>query len=249
MPFRRRRHSSPPPAGFTPPSSGGADRGRSHSPVDWNAFLRRVERKRRLLKRLDGAAPALPPDYFARATYASFRLDGLDVDESDVREALGQGDGERPILRSRQSQRLRNHSAILHHLESDLRDGLPLTTDGVVRWYTGISAGLSTTSLDQATEVRIDDVVRRINSPQLRMQAALQEIAAAHVKLLADPIVPSFNGILARLLLRYHLGRCGLPAVIFDATIDARPWNVDGMVRRLVEMLEASYDELLDAKK
>src|SRR3954465_7570494 len=123
MPFRR-RHSNTPPAGSAASSNGGADGGRSHSAaVDWSAFLRRVERKRRLLKRMDGAAPALPPDYFARATYASFRLDGLEVDEAEVREALGAGDGDRPMLRSRQSQRLRNHSAILHHLETDLREG------------------------------------------------------------------------------------------------------------------------------
>jgi hypothetical protein len=69
------------------------------------------------------------------------------------------------------------------------------------------------------------------------------------VKLLADPLVPAFNGILARLLLRYHLGRCKLPAVVFDAEADRRvSGGGEGMVRRLVELLERSYDQLLGRK-
>src|SRR5204863_6467526 len=136
-----------------------------------------------------------------------------------------------------------------HHVESRLREGSPLTTDGVVRWYTAISAGLSTTGLDQAATARMEEVVRRINSPQLRMQPALREIAAAYAKLLADPLVPGFNGILTRLLLRYHLGRCGLPAVVFDPEIDAAAATTtngeDRWVGRLIEMLEQTYDELL----
>jgi hypothetical protein len=63
--------------------------------------------------------------------------------------------------------------------------------------------------------------------------------------MLADPLVPSFNGILARLLLRYHLGRCGLPAVVFDPQVDTRPGDAEGMLRRLVELLELSYDQML----
>jgi hypothetical protein len=49
---------------------------------------------------------------------------------------------------------------------------MALTTNGVIRWYTGISAGLSTTGLNQTTEARLAEVVRRINSPQMRMQPA-----------------------------------------------------------------------------
>jgi hypothetical protein len=184
----------------------------------------------------------LPTDYYVRATWVSFRLDGLDVDQEEVREALGT---DRPVLRSRQSQRLRNHAAILHRIENDLHQRLPLTTDGVIRWYVAVSAGLSTTGLDQATTTRLEEVVRRINSPQLRLQPALQEVAATHSKLMADPLVPSFNGILARLLLRYHLGRCKLPAVVFEPTLDGRPPAGDGMLRRLVELLEDSYDQTL----
>jgi hypothetical protein len=244
------RHRKSPPVSQTPLDGAGSNGGRSHSsaPVDWSAFLRRVERKRRLLGRLPGGEHVAPADdYYVRATYASFRLDGLEVEEAEVREALECG-AERPILRSRQDQRLRGHAAILHHIETDLRKGLSLTTDGVVRWYTGISAGLSTTGLNQATSARLDEVVRRINSPQMRIQPALRDIAATHTKLLADPLVPAFNGILARLLLRYHLGRCKLPAVVFDAETDRRLTSGEGMVRRLVELLERSYDQLLGRK-
>jgi hypothetical protein len=220
--------------------------------VDWSAFLRRVERKRRRFGRLpdgEGAAAAvIPADYFVRATLASFRLDGLEASEAEVREALAHGAEGPFLLRSRQAQRLRNHAAILHHIESNLRDGSTLTPDDVVRWYTAVSAGLSTTGLGEATVGRLDEVVRRINSPQMRMVAALQEIAATHVKLLRDPLVPSFNGILARLLLRYHLGRCKLPAIVFDPAVDGRVNGVEGMVRRLVELLEVSFDDLLGKK-
>jgi hypothetical protein len=115
----------------------------------------------------------------------------------------------------------------------------------VIRWYVGVSAGLSTTGLDQPTAARVDDVVRRINSPQMRLQAALPEVASTHVRLLADPLVPSFNGILARLLLRYHLGRCNLPPVVFDPELDGRPASPEALARRLVELLDRSYDGLL----
>jgi len=243
------RHGKLPPVPPTPLDGTRGNGGRSHSSgVDWSAFLRRVERKRRLLSRSAGGEHASPADdYYVRATYASFRLDGLEVEEADVREALESG-ADRPVLRSRQEQRLRGHAAILHHIETDLRKGLALTTDGVIRWYTGISAGLSTTGLDQTTEARLEEVVRRINSPQMRIQPALREIAATHAKLLADPLVPAFNGILARLLLRYHMGQCKLPAIVFHPDTDARLSGGDGMVRRLVELLEDSYDQLLGRK-
>lgn len=243
------RHGKLPPVPPTPLDGTGGNGGRSHwSGVDWSAFLRRIERKRRLLGQLAGRENPWPADdYYVRATYASFRLDGLEVSEADVRDALESG-ADRPVLRSRQEQRLRGHAAILHHIEADLLKGLALTTDGVVRWYTGISAGLSTTGLNQATEARLEEVVRRINSPQIRIQPALREIAATHANLLADPLVPAFNGILARLMLRYHLGRCKLPAIVLDPETDARLGGGDGMVRRLVELLEDSYDQLLGRK-
>lgn len=253
MPFRRRTHPTPPgtPAA-TPNGSRGGDGGPSFSGLDWTALVRSVERKRRLHGR-DGdghdGGNGVPADYYARATWASFRLEGHDVTLGETREALAPAaTPDRPALRSRQAQRLRTHAAILHHLENDIRQGVPLTTDDVLRWYVGISAGLSTTGLDAAGAARVEDVVRRINSPQMRLQGALYEIASTHVRLLADPLVPSFNGILARLLLRYHLGRCKLPAVVFDPDVDARPAGAEGVVRRLVQLLNLRYDELLSKR-
>jgi hypothetical protein len=205
-----------------------------------------MERKRSLVGRSANHAP--PADYYGRATYSSFRLEGLDVREQEVWEALGPGNG-RPMLRSRQAQRMRTHAAILHHIEGDLRSGLPLRSEGVVRWYTGISAGLSTTGLEQATEVRLGDVVRRINSPQMRIRAAIREITVTHAQLIADPLVPAFNGILARLLLRYHLGRCGLPAIIFDPEVDGTARHVEEMELRMVQLLDGSFDALLHHRR
>jgi hypothetical protein len=211
-------------------------------PVDWAAFLRRMERKKRLMARAQDKTP--PADYYPHATYSSFRLEGLEVSEQEVWDALGRGDG-KSMLRSRQGQRMRNHAAILHHIETDLRDPLPLRCEGVVRWYTGISAGLSTTGLDQAAAARLADVVRRINSPQMRIRAALREIAVTYSGLIAEPLVPAFNGILARLLLRYHLGRCGLPSIIFDPKLDHKTKPVDELGSRIVELLGESFDALL----
>ena len=77
------------------------------------------------------------------------------------------------------------------------------------------------------------------------LSAAIPEIAGVYVGLLEDPLVPSFNGILARLLLRYHLGRCKLPAVVFDPEVDGRFASAEALVRRLVELLNRSYDGVL----
>jgi len=259
MPFDSNPERSTPPAGPTTPYNGIAGRGgRSRSiggsggSSDWFALLRRVERKRRLVLRSQhGASPTPTIEYYARATYVSFVLDGIDVAEDDVREALGHAPaGARPALRSRQGQRLRNHAAILHHVENSLREGQSLTADHAVRWYTAISAGLSMNGLGDVNTARLEDVVRRVNSPQSRLQPALRDIATTHANLLADPLVPGFNGILARLLLRYHLGRCRLPAVMFDPSLDRRlSLETPAMTRRLVELLDQSYDALLGRRR
>ena len=233
----RRKFESPPVDPKTPHSWSGNNGGRLRHEVDWPAFLRRVERKRRLLGKSNDHGPS--DAYYAIATYTSFRLEGLEVSEHEVTEALGPN---RTMLRSRQAQRIRNHAAILHHIENDLRENLPLRTEGVVRWYTAISAGLSTTGLDRDAMTRLENMVRRINSPQMRIRAALQEIAMTHSHLLADPLVPAFNGILARLLLRYHLGRCNLPPVMFDPQLDGRPGTLDELVGRLVQLVDESFE-------
>ena len=222
--------------------------------IDWPIWLRTTERKRRLLLRVDGDTPCrpalLPPEYFVRATYSSFRLDGIDMQERDVLLALAPPPpgGGRQSLRSRAGQRVRNHVSILHRIESSLRLGQPLKAAVVVRWYTTIGAGLINTSLSDITIARLDQVVRRINSPQLRLQAALADMARLHVQILSDSLVPSFNGILARLLLRYHLGRISLPPVVFDPDTDA-PKLLDEtmLLARILELIHESYDLLLES--
>ena len=168
--------------------------------------------------------------------------------EGAGREGAGHDRGK---FRSRLSQRIRSHIAILHQIERSLGSGELLKTPAVVRWYTLVSSGLSITSLDDARMGRLDQLVRRINSPHLRLQPAVQEIARLHAESLADPIVPGFNGILARLLLRYHLGRCGLPPVVFDADVDGMGASSAGLadekrlLPRLLELIDQSYDLLL----
>lgn len=198
-----------------------------------------------------GAASSSPPcpplpdeQYYVRATWASFRLEGIEVEIGEVVDALAAG-ADRIALRSRQAARLRHHAAILRHIESDVRHGQALTPDGVLRWYTGISAGLSTTGLDASASARLDEVVRRINAAQTRVRAAIQEAAVVYGRLVSDPLVPGFNGMLARLMLRYHLGRCGLPGVVFDPAIDARPGTGEAATRRLMELVEGAYDGML----
>lgn len=115
----------------------------------------------------------------------------------------------------------------------------------VVRWYTSISAGLSTTSLDLPAMQRIESAIRRINSPQMRLQPALTEIAQLHAELIADPVFPGFNGILARLLLQTHLGKCGLPMIAFDPVIDTqRIHDSLLLLPRLLELIDTSLDKL-----
>ena len=214
--------------------------------IDWQRWLRLIQRKRRLLTRGPSQRrKPLPDEYFATATVVSFRLEGIYVDQPDVASALAPGQAHK-TFRSRSSQRIRSHIAILHRIESALQRGTSLNTPSVVRWYTSISGGLSLASLDESTMKRLDNVVHRINSPQSRLQPAIKEITHLHAQLLADPLVPSFNGILSRLLLRYHLGRCGLPPVMFDPQSDEKVFGDEPrLLNRVLEMLNGSYDMLL----
>ncbi len=164
--------------------------------IDWQRWLRVIQRKRRLVTRAASPRPKpLPDEYFAIATVVSFRLEGIQIDRPDVASALATGQAHK-TFRSRSSQRIRSHVAILHRIESALQRGTSLSTPSVIRWYTSISGGLSLAALDESTMKRLDNVVHRINSPQFRLQPAIKEIAHLHAQLLADPLVPSFNGIL-----------------------------------------------------
>lgn len=242
-----------PPAGrmtARPPGSsprGPDSAGQQASPFDWTQWLRLTERRRRLAARCEPqAVKAFLAGYYLAATDASFRLEGLDLPPGDVAAALARGGAAR-AFRSRQQQRVRNHVAILRHLESLLRRGGTLKSPDVVRWYTSVACGLSTTRLDEPTTVRLDAVVRQINSPHLRLRPAVQGIARLHRQMLADPVVPSFNGILARLLLRYHLGRCGLPPVLFVPEVDGgtRLLDEQRLLQRLLQLIHETYAKLL----
>lgn len=231
------------PGDVRPPSA------RAPAPADFKRMLRALERKRRLASRagsLSGTARGGPlPGYYGRATSASFRLDGLDVSEAEVCSALARGAAAR-ACRPVSAQRIRNHVAILRHIERLLRRGAPLGGRAVIRWYTSVACGLSCGGIDEHTPHRLEQIVSAMNSPQLRLWPAVQEIAAVHARLLADPFVPGFNGIVARLLLRYHLGRCGLPPVVFDPAVDHMPpADAPTLLPRLMDLISGSYDELL----
>lgn len=232
-----------------PPRFGASESAPAMQAVDWSAWLRQVERKRRLISRLSPPRELVHREFSAtfsaQLTIASFRLDGLDVAEDQVHEAVNAAPGRRPF-RSRLSQRLRNHLAILCGIGRLLAAGRALKAGAVVRWYTSISCGLCNTSLDEATMNRLSTVAGRISSPRLRLQPAVQDVARLHAQLMADPLVPSFNGILARLLLCYHLGRCGLPPVLLDPGYDRLILADESrLLPRLMDLIEASYSLLL----
>jgi hypothetical protein len=224
----------------------------AHAEIDWPQWVRSTERKRRLAARQEVALPALAAPssaswhgYFLAATDASFRLDGMHLPPRDLGAALARGWGVN-VFRPRQQQRVRNHVAILRRIERLLRLGDALKSNEVVRWYTSVASGLSTTCLDEPTTVRLEGIVRQVNSPHLRLCPAVQGIARLHGQMLADPVVPSFNGILARLLLRYHLGRCGLPPVLFVPERDgALLLDEPRLLARLLELIDEAYATML----
>jgi hypothetical protein len=222
---------------------------RSPVPIDWKCWARGIERKRKALDRLGAGngngRHGVWRFYLARVTRASFQLDGIDLPERAAADALAVGAAGR-VCRSRQGQRLRNHVAILRRIGGMVRHGQPLSGGAVVRWYTSISCGLSSARLDGESLARLERVARQINSPHLNLRPAVEETARLYYEILADPIVPSFNGILARLLLGCQLGRCGLPPVLFDPASDrALPADPAALLRRLLELVQKSYDCLL----
>jgi len=227
--------------------------------LDWPMWLGLIERKRRVLQRqlsLHGGtngAPAtfavagVPIDLLSQATRSNFQLDRIVVSDHEVADALAPGAAGRKF-RSRTAQRIRNHIAILYSIENGVRIGQPLKCSIILRWYTSISSGLSMTSLGVERMARLDQVARRINSPQLRLQPAIQEIVRGHMEFLTDPLFPSFNGILSRLLLRYHLGRCGLPFVVFGETPHPSNSSVPSeasITLQLLNAIDRTYDLLL----
>lgn len=207
--------------------------------VDWRTVNRR-QRKRASADR--AAACATVVLHIEQATCSSFGMDGLPLTPEEFRTAMDRGRVAR-ARRTRSAGRVRNHVAILRRIELLLRRGQPLSGADVIRWYTSIAGGLSAGSIGNATLGRIERIVSSVNSPRLRFRPAVQEIAALHVNLLTDPFAPGFNGILARLLLCYHLGRCGLPPVVFDPETDGRRVLSEvTLVPRLINLLLESYE-------
>ena len=111
--------------------------------IDWPRWLRLVERKRRLTARGGEAERARPlPDAILQlGTLASFKLEGIELDDVTTLAALKPG-RDRTNFRSRLAMRIRNHVAILHRIERGLHHGESLKTAAVVRWYTLIASGL-----------------------------------------------------------------------------------------------------------
>jgi hypothetical protein len=210
--------------------------------IDWPRWLRLIQRKRRIAAKPDTKRSApVPAEYFAIVTLSSFQLEGIPLNQSQVADAMTRSRAANQF-RSRTSQRVRNHIAILRRIELSLRAGAALTSQTVLRWYTLISCGLSLAALDETSMTRLDNVVRRINSPQFRLQPAITEIAHVHAQLNCDPLVPSFNGILARLLLQYHLGRCGLPRVMLDPSADSTVLKDEPrLLKRILELVDSAY--------
>jgi hypothetical protein len=214
--------------------------------IDWPRWLRVIQRKRRMAARANSPRPAnLPAEYFAVNTLSSFQLERISLDQDEIAAAISHGWSARGF-RSRTAQRIRNHVAILRRIESSLRAGATLTSQTVLRWYTSISCGLSLAALDESNLLRLENVVRRINSPRFRLQPAITEIAHVHAQLNAEPLVPSFNGILNRLLLQYHLGRAGLPRVMFDSAVDSTLMKDEPrLLKRILEMVDGAYEMMV----
>jgi len=228
-----RLERSPAPARDAPAPRDG------RKPAAWREAARALLRARSAGARAH-AAPG--EDYFERATCVSFQMDGMPLTPAEYRAALNtRGNGR--ACRSRPAQRARNHVAILRKIESLLWHGRPLNPRDVIRWYTSIACGLSAAAIDGATLTRIERIVSSVNSPRLRFWPAVKEVAALHVNLSTDPFVPGFNGILSRLLLRYHMGRCGLPPIVFDPVQDLEKLTSVSMLEpRLLELIARSYD-------
>lgn len=213
--------------------------------LDWPAWIALIERHRRNLARGNGAFHPPLAEYFVAATCSSFALEGIDCTDQEVIDAITQGFAQRKF-RSRASQRVRNHVAILHSIEKSLELNYPLKSAAVLRWYTSIGSGLSPSALGHDKMARLEQIIGRINSPQLRLQPAIQEVARTYGELLADPLFPSFNGLLARLLLRFHLGRCGLPGIVFEDAQGQAHWQKgDTGSLALLQAIELSYQGLL----
>lgn len=161
----------------------------------------------------------MPLPFVADATSASFHIDGIAVTLDQVTRALGHRQSVR-AFRSPTSHRLRVHAAMLRCCERMILQRRPLRGIQLYRWYAGLSAGLGVARGSPDQSRRFEDVVARVNFSTPSLSFAVGQSVTLYNELLAEPIVPSYNGILARLLLNLHLGRSGLLPVIIEPAGD-----------------------------
>jgi hypothetical protein len=225
-------------------SSPARHRNAEDSATPWRSWTLATERKRLVLARRPSAlAPARM--LLAQITQRSFQLDQIEVSDQMLAQALWHG-GVQRSFRSRQVQRFRNHVAILRRIQLMGRRERMLAPHEVVRWYASIGCGLPAAPLDESTLSRLDLVVRQLNSASSGLRNAVESIARHHRDILIDPIVPSFNGILSRLLLQYHLVRCKLPLVLFSSDgVGEKQQSHPKFIGRLLILLTESFDRLI----
>jgi hypothetical protein len=211
------------------------------------ALLRRVERAVRLFRR-EGLQGTTPRSWLIGATAASLRLDGISFTDRELAQALQSPTRHRGMCSAR-LLRLRNHLAILRALERRARKGFDLDAPCVLRWYTSLSCGLSISSVPQEQLDRLSSHLRPMNAATSRAAQAIFEAASVHVRLVAHPLFPGFNGLLARLLLQYHLIRSCLPPVRLDPMRDrnllSQPTDPK-LFARLLERVSEACETLIE---
>jgi len=205
----------------------------SQGPVSLDRLRERIKRSTFIVDR----------PFVERATHVSFELEGIVLPPGSVRAGLC-GKSGRVQMRPRIAHRIRSHCAVLLQIERMIKSRRSTNVSALVGWYTTFSAGLCSAGLDDRSMRALSDVVHRINAPPHRVQAAIDEAARLHVELLREPAVPSFPGILARLVLHAQLGRCGLPPVTFDPAVDRvafeKPAELAARISKLIERAYAS---------
>lgn len=170
--------------------------------------------------RVPRTAWVMPRPFLVDATHASFAIEGIHASLEQVARAVGHQQRVR-AFRSPLTHRIRAHASILRCCERLIATGRPLRVDHVVRWYTGLSAGVTSTPVESSdVRRRVDAAVSRLNAPTRRLARAIDEAVALYRELLRDPVVPGYGGIVARLMLNLQLGRSGLLPVIVDPAGD-----------------------------
>ena len=214
--------------------------------INWDKAKNRCEAYRRKLDDLDPFQSVLTSHCFlADATRSSFGLDGMEISANDAIVALDSLSAHKTI-RSRMMQRIRNHVAALRTVDARVHHKQQLTTANFMRWYISFGCGLCPSTPDPSGIARIEHQIQQIISPELRFKAAIQQIVKLQITRTVDPLVPSFNGILSRLLLRYHIGRCGLPPIVFpEGTTEKMLTSERKLTNLILECVDSSYAMLI----